>query len=151
MMTDDLSRHGVLGQIVDTVPPYVVNVDYADDACVHMGNQLGPNKTRFQPHQVKWVILVLRENDGVWPAWRGSPTFLLEFLRLIGKRLFSHSRLPPRSLVWGPNCFHTDKQPAPFSIWWCTWDVHLGLPQPIIRVIDFFLRVKAKDKRQSKV
>lgn len=53
MMTDDLGRHGVLGQVVDTVPPYVVNVDYADNACVHMGNQLGPSQTREQPHQVK--------------------------------------------------------------------------------------------------
>ena len=53
MMTDDLRRHGVLGQIVDTVPPYIVNVDYADDACVHMGNSLVPSQTQLQPHQVK--------------------------------------------------------------------------------------------------
>ena len=53
MMTDDLSRHGVLGQIVDTVPPYIVNVDYADHACVHMGNQLFPHQTKLQPDQVK--------------------------------------------------------------------------------------------------
>ncbi len=53
MMTDDLRRHGVLGQIVDTVPPYIINVDYADHACVHMGNPLFPRQTQLQPHQVK--------------------------------------------------------------------------------------------------
>jgi hypothetical protein len=53
MMTDDLRRHGVLGQIVDAVPPYIVNVDYADHACVHMGNQLVPRQTQLQPQQVK--------------------------------------------------------------------------------------------------
>ncbi|XP_045034181.1 OV-16 antigen-like [Daphnia magna] len=54
MMTDDLRRHGVLGQIVDTVPPYVVNVDYAEHACVHMGNQLVPRQTQLQPHQINF-------------------------------------------------------------------------------------------------
>ena len=53
MMTDDLRRHGVLEQIVDTVPPYIINVDYADHACVHMGNPLFPRQTQLQPHQVK--------------------------------------------------------------------------------------------------
>ncbi|XP_057378022.1 OV-16 antigen-like [Daphnia carinata] len=54
MMTDDLRRHGVLGQIVDTVPPYIVNVDYAEHACVHMGNQLVPRQTQMQPHQINF-------------------------------------------------------------------------------------------------
>ncbi|XP_046443939.1 OV-16 antigen-like [Daphnia pulex] len=54
MMTDDLRRHGVLGQIVDAVPPYIVNVDYADHACVHMGNQLVPRQTQLQPQQVNF-------------------------------------------------------------------------------------------------
>ena len=53
--TRDLKRHGVLGRIVDQVPPYVINIDYRDDASVHLGNQLVPLQTQQQPVRIKSV------------------------------------------------------------------------------------------------
>jgi len=57
--TRDLKRHGVLGQIVDQVPPYVINIDYQDDARVHLGNQLVPLQAQRQPVQIKLVFTLL--------------------------------------------------------------------------------------------
>jgi len=59
MMARDLKRHGVLGQIVDQVPPYVINIDYQGDACVHLGNQLVPLQTQNEPVQLKLVHFYL--------------------------------------------------------------------------------------------
>lgn len=54
MLTKDLQRHGVLGQIIDRVPPYVINVDYGgDDGCVHLGNEIPPMHSRLPPVQLK--------------------------------------------------------------------------------------------------
>lgn len=58
-MTTGLKRHGVLGQIIDQTPPYVINVDYPEGACVHLGNQLTPRQTRLAPNQLKSVTLTL--------------------------------------------------------------------------------------------
>jgi len=52
--TRDLKRHGVLGRIVDQVPPYVINIDYRDDASVHLGNQLVPLQTQQQPVRINF-------------------------------------------------------------------------------------------------
>lgn len=52
-MKTDLMRHGVLDQIVDQVPPYVVNVDYPELNCVHLGHPLTPRSTQHQPEQVR--------------------------------------------------------------------------------------------------
>lgn len=54
MMKEDLMRHGVLGQVVDQVPPYVVNVDYEDFNCVHLGHPLTPRQTQSQPKHVNY-------------------------------------------------------------------------------------------------
>ena len=58
MMTRDLQRHKVLPQIIDQVPPYVINVDYTDEHCVHLGNHLQPRHTQKQPLRIRSVIHV---------------------------------------------------------------------------------------------
>ena len=70
LMTKQLQRYALLNQVIDAVPPYVINVDYhskeADDIndndsssrdhndiCPHLGNQLDPLETRDQPVHVR--------------------------------------------------------------------------------------------------
>lgn len=71
LMTSQLVDHGVVGDVLDTVPPYVINIDYfvaeptldADldldlihnhiDVCPHLGNELKPEDTRLQPKSLK--------------------------------------------------------------------------------------------------
>ena len=56
MMTRDLQRHKVLGQIIDQVPPYVINIDYSQSHCVHFGNTLQARDTQQEPLTIRSVI-----------------------------------------------------------------------------------------------
>ena len=73
LMTKQLQRYALLNQVIDAVPPYVINVDYHskeahdiydndssssssrdhNDICPHLGNQLDPVETRNQPVHVR--------------------------------------------------------------------------------------------------
>jgi len=49
-----MEEHGVIPDVVDTVPPHVLEVRYASGAEVKMGNELTPTQVKDIPVHVSW-------------------------------------------------------------------------------------------------
>lgn len=52
-MAQDLKKHGVIPDVIDTVPESVLSVNYPNNITVEIGKELTPTQVKDQP-TVKW-------------------------------------------------------------------------------------------------
>ena len=54
LLVEGWTRDGVVPRLLSAPPPFLVNVNYGDHQCVHLGNAITPAHTRTAPNTLRY-------------------------------------------------------------------------------------------------